>query len=117
LVTGLSNAKKTALHARQLAMALTRCKVNVIASHGGDDDDLACAHYIRDHLLGLNTLKLEDIQQRIRTSRPARKFFDANMPAFKEQDMAFCTQEVACDFVMQVDKSQALPRIIKSPAA
>ncbi len=114
LVTGLSNAKKTALHAREMAMALPRCRVNVIASHAGDDDDLACAHYIRDHLLGLNTIKLEDIQHRIRTSRPAIKFFDANMPAFKEQDMAFCTQEVPCDFVMQVDTSLPLPRIIKS---
>lgn len=116
LVTGLSNAKKTALHARQLAMALPRCKVNVIASHGGNDDDLACAHYIRDQLLGLNSVKLEDIQHRIRTSSPAIKFFDAAMPAFKEQDMAFCTEEVPCDFVMQVDTSQPLPRIIKSRA-
>lgn len=113
LVTGLSNARKTALHARQIAAGMPHCKVNIIASHAGDDDDLACAEYIRDHVLGLNNVKLEDVQNRIRTSRPAKKFFDSGQPEFNEKDLAFCTREVACDFVMQVDKSLTLPRIIK----
>lgn len=112
-VTGLSNAKKTALHARQLAAGMASCKINVIASHPGDDDDLACAHYIRDQILGLNAVTLASVQERIRTSRPARKFFDKAQPEFNEEDMPFCTREVACDFVMQVDRSQSLPRIVK----
>lgn len=114
LVTGFSNAKNAALYARQIASGMTHCKINVIATHPGDDDDLACAEYIRDHLLGLNQIKPEHIQHRIQTSRPAQKFFDPAMSQFNELDMAYCTREVACDFVMQVDKQLPLPRIIKA---
>lgn len=113
LVTGLSNARQTALHARQIALRIEHCKVNVIASHAGDDDDLACAEYVQGHMRGLNTVKLEDVQNRIRTSRPAKKFFDSEQSAFNEKDLAYCMQEVTCDFVMQVDRSLPLPRIIK----
>jgi 2-phosphosulfolactate phosphatase len=113
LVTGLSNARVTALHAKRVAAGMGRCKVNIIASHAGDDDDLACAEYIRDQMLGLNVVRLEDVQTRIRSSRPAMKFFDAAQPAFNEKDLAFCTREVPGDYVMQVDKSLPLPRIIK----
>lgn len=113
LVTGLSNARVTALHAKQIADGMVRCKVNIIASHAGDDDDLACAEYIRDQMLGLNAVRLEDVQTRIRTSRPAMKFFDMAQPAFNEKDLAYCTREMPCDFVMQVDKSLTLPRVIK----
>ncbi len=113
LVTGLSNARKTALYARQVAACIPHCKVNVIASHAIDDDDLACAEYIADLMLDRHIINLADVQNRIKTSRPAQKFFDLQQPAFNEKDMAFCTQEVNCDFVMQVDKSLQLPRIIK----
>lgn len=113
LVTGLSNAKKTALHVRQIATHMPQCRVNIIASHATDDDDLACAEYIADLMLDQHVITLADVQSRIRTSRPAEKFFDLQQPAFNEKDMAFCTQEVNCDFVMQVDKNLALPRIIK----
>ncbi len=112
-VTGLSNAKKTALYARHLAAGMTHCRINVIASHPGDDDDLACAQYIRDQIFGLNQVPLAAVQDRIRTSRPAQKFFDKTQPEFNDKDMPFCTREVPCDFVMQVDRSQPLPRIVK----
>ncbi len=115
LVTGLSNAKNAALHARRLAGAAPRCAVNIIASHPKYDDDLACAEYIRDHLLGLNAVTLEDVQHRIRASEPVQKFFDPRQPAFDERDIAFCLREVPCDFVMQVDKRQSIPRIVKQP--
>ena len=118
LVTGLSNARKTVLHARQIyalqvAAGKLSCRVNVVASHPKDDDDLACAHYIRDLLVGTSEVELAAVQHRIKTSRPAIKFFDAAQPAFNEKDLAFCTREVDCDFVMQVDKRMALPRIAK----
>ena len=113
LVTGLSNATKTAFYAKQLALGLPHCKVNVIASHADDDDDLACAEYIRNRMLGLDMVNLQDVQNRITGSRPAGKFFDAKQPEFNEKDLAFCVAEVACDFVMQVDTSLPLPRIIK----
>lgn len=112
LVTGLSNAKKSALHARRMAISMPHCKINIIATHPADDDDLACAEYIRDHLLGLNTVRLDDIQHRIQTSRPAQKFYDPAMSQFNPLDIAFCTREVACDFVMQVDKRLTLPRVV-----
>lgn len=117
LVTGLSNAKNAARYARQIAAGMAHCRINVVASHASDDDDLACAAYIRDHLLGLNAVKLEDIQYRIKTSRPAQKFFDAGKPAFDARELAFCTEEVSCDFVMQVDQRLPLPRIIKKQIA
>lgn len=117
LVTGLSNARRTALHAKYLATSKPHCVINIIASHAGDDDDLACAEYIQDILLGLNQIKLEAIQSRIRNSRPAQKFFDSAKTDFDIRDIDFCTQEIECDFVMEVDKSLPVPRIIKKHAA
>ena len=114
LVTGLSNAKQTALYAQQLAAARAHCKVTLIASHPAYDDDLACAQYIGDHVLGLNRVRLADVQHRISTSKPAQKFFDPEQPAFNEKDIAFCVREVDCDFVMKVDKGLPLPKIIKA---
>lgn len=117
LVTGLSNARRTALYAKFLASGKPQCVINIIASHAGDDDDLACAEYIQDILFGLNLIKLEDIQSRIRNSRPAQKFFDPQKVDFDPGDMDFCTREIECNFVMEVDKSLPVPRIIKKHAA
>ena len=124
MVTGLSNAKTTALHARRLAQDRAaqpdrenqRCTVNVIASHPEDDDDLACAQYIRDILLGENAVRLADVQQRIHQSSPAEKFLDPAQPEYQAEDIPFCTQEVTVDFVMQVDASRALPTIVRRTA-
>ncbi len=113
LVTGLSNARTTALHVKKIAESQPTCRVNVIASHPSYDDDLACAEYIRDHLLGLNTISLAEVQHRINTSTPAKKFFDPEQPQFNHKDMPFCVAEVLCGFVMQVDTSSPRPRIVK----
>jgi len=113
LVTGLSNARKTALYAKQLACRNNPCVINIIASHAGDDDDFACAEYIRDILLDLNTIIIGEIQARIKASRPAQKFFDPAQTAFDARDMEICNREIECDFVMKVDKYLSVPRIIK----
>jgi 2-phosphosulfolactate phosphatase len=113
LVTGLSNARKTALHARQIAAGMRHCRVNIVASHPRDDDDLACAEYIRDQMLAQGAVDLAAVQSRIKNSRPAAKFYDPAQPAFKEKDMPFCVREMECGFVMQVDRSLTLPRIVK----
>ena len=113
LVTGLSNARNTANYAQKIAAGKEHCIINIIASHAGDDDDLACAGYIQDILLGLNKIKIEDIQSRIKNSRPAQKFFDPAQIKFDSRDMDFCTREIQCDFVMEVDKSAPTPRLIK----
>lgn len=112
-VTGFSNARKTALHAKQLASSSPNCRINIIASHPQDDDDLACAEYIQDQLLGCNSIPVEAIQSRIKSARSAQKFFDPQQPEFNEKDIAFCLREVDCDFVMQVDNNARPPRIVK----
>ena len=112
-VTGLSNARKTALHVKRLVTRIPNCRINIIASHPQDDDDLACAEFIQDQLLGHNRIPVEAVQNRIKTARSAKKFFDPAQPEFNEKDIAFCLREVDCDFVMQVDKLSPLPRIIQ----
>ena len=111
-VTGLSNARKTALHVKQLANSISGCRINIIASHPQDDDDLACAEYVQDQLLGGNTIPVEAIQNRIKNARSAKKFFDPEQAEFNEKDIAFCVREVDCDFVMQVDSNARPPRIV-----
>lgn len=112
-VTGLSNARKTARHVQQLARSIPNCRVNIIASHPQDDDDVACAEYIQDQLLGGNRVALEIVQSRIKTARSAHKFFDPLQPEFNEKDIPFCVREVESDFVMQVDSEARPPRIVK----
>ena len=115
-VTGLSNARKTALHVKRLAQSIPHCRINVIASHPLDDDDMACAQYIEGILLGSNRVALHDVQRRIQNARSAQKFLDPLQPAFNENDLPYCVREVDSDFVMQVDKLSSSPRIIKQPA-
>ena len=113
LVTGLSNARRTALYAKNLSATKNPFAINIIASHAGDDDDLACAEYIRDILLELNQLNIDSIRARIRHSRPAQKFFDTANIDFNPKDIDYCLQEIECNFVMVVDKRLVLPRIVK----
>ncbi|MGV8934553.1 MAG: hypothetical protein ACOH1I_08005, partial [Gallionellaceae bacterium] len=112
LVTGLSNACNTALYARRIAVGKNICTINIIASHAGDDDDLACAEYIQDILLEHKQIEVDGIKARILNSRPAQKFIDAEKIEFDARDLNYCASEIACDFVMQVDKSADIPRII-----
>lgn len=116
LVTGLSNAINTAMYAKHWAARKPGCIVNVIASHAGDDDDLACAEYLRDLMLG-NSPDILNTQSRIRVSRPARKFFDPAQPDFDLRDMDFCNREVECDFVMEVVDANTRAKIIKTSMA
>ena len=112
-VTGLSNARKTARHVQRLASSIPNCRINIIASHPQDDDDLACAEYIQDQLMSRNSIPVEAIQNRIKNARSAKKFFDPEQAEFNENDIAFCGREVDCDFVMQVDSNARPPRIVK----
>lgn len=112
-VTGFSNARQTARHVRRLVENRGYRKVNVIASHAQDDDDYSCAEYIRDGILGLGQVQPETIVERIRNSRPAKKFLVAEKNGFEPRDLDICAREVVSDFVMEVDKSLPVPRIIK----
>lgn len=113
-VTGLSNARNTALYVQRLLSNLPDASVNIIASHADDDDDMACAEYIADILQEQSLIQPASISQRILSSRPAQKFFDEHQPEFDRRDLDYCTQEIACDFVMKIDKTSTPPRIIKS---
>ena len=114
LVTGLANARNSALHARRLAAAKPDCTINIVASHAGDDDDLACAEYIRDIVLDARRLDPETIKRRVRDSRPAQKFFAPDKPAALDaRDVDHCARELPCDFVMRVDQATRSPRVVK----
>ena len=125
MVTGLSNARTSALHARRLAQemaakpgqAARHCTINVIASHPEYDDDVAVADYIRGIILCSHDVSLAQAQHRIQTSRPALKFLDPAQPVFKAEDIPFCLQEAPAEFVMVVQGSQPLPKIVRQTAA
>lgn len=112
-VTGFSNASQTACHVRGLLAASRLCRVNVIASHGLDDDDLACAEYIRDQILQRYSVSPDSVVRRIRNSRPAAKFLATVPNAFQPRDLDFCTRVLDSDFVMEVDRAAAVPRITR----
>lgn len=113
LVTSFSNAKNSALHARHLATGRRDFSVNIIASHPSGDDDLACAEYMRDILLGTNTVSAATASQRIFASPAAQKFFAPDKHAALDvRDVEHCVREAACDFVMEVEKHASPPRVV-----
>lgn len=116
-VTGYSNAANTARHVRALLAGDGLPSVNVIASHGYDDDDLACAEYIRDQILGLGQVAPETVVQRIRRSRPAAKFLVPEPGEFEPRDLDYCTQTPPSDFVMAVDRQGFVPTVRKLTVA
>lgn len=116
-VTGYSNALSTAGHVRHLLGRDGLRTVNVIASHPQDDDDLACAEFIRDRILDLRQLGPEVVVERIRRSRPAAKFLVEPPGEFEPRDLDFCVQARPSDFVMEVDRAAAVPSIRKARVA
>jgi 2-phosphosulfolactate phosphatase len=113
-VTGYSNALQTARHVRDLLLqghGLGR--VNVIASHPDDDDDLACAQYIADQLLGRGVVAADEVVRRIRQSRPAAKFLRTPPGEFEPRDLDWCTRAQPGGFVMKVDTTAAIPAVCR----
>jgi 2-phosphosulfolactate phosphatase len=110
-VTGYSNALNTARHVRHLLAGDGLRTVNVIASHAQDDDDLACAEYIRDQVLDLHQLRPDDVVKRIRRSRPAAKFLAVPAGEFEPRDLDFCVSAIPSGFVMEVDRTAKVPSI------
>lgn len=114
LVTGFSNARNTALHTRALVTGKPDSTVNIVATHPIDDDDLACAEYIRGLVLDDNTVNAADVARRILAARSVLKFYGPNKPAALDaRDPEHCARETPCDFVMQVDKSVTPPRVLR----
>jgi 2-phosphosulfolactate phosphatase len=113
LVTGYSNALATALHVRSLCRQEPIRRVQLIASHASDDDDLACAEYLRDLILGEGRLDPETVVNRIRQSRPAAKFLAASPGEFDPRDLDFCTRSSPPQFAMAVDAGAQVPTLRK----
>ncbi len=112
-VTGFSNATATASHVRALLARDRLRTVNVIASHPRDDDDLACAEFIRDRILALGQVSADAVVARIRQSRPAAKFLVPPPNDFEPRDLDFCVHAQAGDFIMEVDRQATVPAIRK----
>ncbi len=110
-VTGYSNAMNTAGHVRHLLARDALQTVNVIASHAQDDDDLACAEFIRDRILDLRQLEPDKVVERIRRSRPAAKFLAVPAGEFEPRDLDFCARVMPSRFVMEVDPKASAPSI------
>ncbi|MDT8859889.1 2-phosphosulfolactate phosphatase [Alkalihalobacillus sp. MEB130] len=111
-VTGFSNAKTTANHVRTLLEETKEdAVIHIIASHPTGDDDLACADYIKDLILGKSTVRPEEVMQRITNSHVTEKFFNVDKPEFDCDDIRLCIEEKNSDFVMEVNKHTKIPVI------
>ncbi|WP_409288331.1 2-phosphosulfolactate phosphatase [Peribacillus sp. SCS-37] len=109
LVTGFSNARKTAEYVRNLT-AENQGPINIIASHPSGDDDFACAEFMREIISG--AMPDADITAaRIRNSAAAQKFADDACPEFDAADIVYCTKEEPSDFVMKVSYDRRIPMI------
>lgn len=109
LVTGFSNAARTAHYIRARIPALRNPLIRLIATHPTSDDDVACAEYIQDILLGEDQPDAATVARRIRASAVAQKFFDPQQPDFDEQDIEWCAREIESPFVMRIKVLQGIP--------
>ncbi|MCL7746035.1 2-phosphosulfolactate phosphatase [Halalkalibacter alkaliphilus] len=111
-VTGFSNAKCTAEYVRKLnSLADKKLIINIIASHPTGDDDLACAEYIKNVILGSNTITAAEVRTRIIHSHVTQKFFDETNLDFDPEDIGFCSKEHNSHFIMEVNKNRKIPVI------
>lgn len=110
-VTGFSNAARTAAHVQRLLSSGDCRSVNLIASHPVDDDDLACAHFMRDQILEQGLIDSASVASRIRSARSAAKFQTLQPNEFEPRDLDFCVRELESDFVMEVVRNGETPRI------
>ncbi|MFC4559827.1 2-phosphosulfolactate phosphatase [Virgibacillus kekensis] len=111
-VTGFAGAKTTAEYVREeFADRLDPPVINIVASHPTDEDDFACAVYIKSILEGSRDISFLEVINRIRQSEAAEKFFDEKKPEFKREDLLICLEERPSDFVMKVNGTGKIPMI------
>jgi 2-phosphosulfolactate phosphatase len=115
LVTGYSCATNTVCFVKNLIRDQCLGTINVIASNSKSDEDIACAEYIRDLILGAESVDVGLIKSRIVDSQAAKKFFDKNNNAFNEDDIHMCIKEIDTSIAMRVDTSSAYPAIVSIP--
>jgi 2-phosphosulfolactate phosphatase len=117
LVTGFTNAAQTADHIRRLAKDAAIDHVNLIASNPTGDDDLACAEFIRDRILGHDGVDEQDVVRRIRQCESAQKFLDPQRKKYDRRDVEICMTPRRSDFVMRVQDRAGQPVINKQKTA
>ncbi|MBN1154160.1 2-phosphosulfolactate phosphatase [candidate division KSB1 bacterium] len=77
----------------------------VAMGHAGQEmtaEDLACAEYLRDRLLGEQT-DFPSIVENLRQAESARKFFDPNMDWAPEEDFNLCMNLNAFHYVLRAE--------------
>jgi 2-phosphosulfolactate phosphatase len=110
-VTGFSNARTTAQYIRDKWMDHGNAKMNIIASHPTGEDDLACAHYIKDIIEDSALISSESVKWQIQNASVSKKFYDPNQASFNRADMDYCLQEKSTPFVMKINKLKEWPTI------
>jgi 2-phosphosulfolactate phosphatase len=71
------------------------------------EDDL-CAQILSARLSGA-TVVVDDLAAQLRSADSAKKFFDPACDWAPEGDFHFCTRADAFDFVLQLDRTAAIP--------
>lgn len=96
------------LQARQPAI-VTIVRMGHEARENCDEDDI-CAELLRSRLTG-SPMPTDGIRERLRAASSAQKFFDPACDWAPERDFELCTRVDEFDFVLQLDKSSAPPRL------
>jgi 2-phosphosulfolactate phosphatase len=96
------------LQARQPAI-VTIVRMGHEARENSDEDDI-CAELLRSRLIG-EPMPTDGIRERLRGASSAQKFFDPACDWAPERDFELCTRIDVFDFVLQLDKSSASPRL------
>lgn len=79
------------------------------ARENSDEDDI-CAELLRSRLAG-EPMSTSGIRERLRGASSAQKFFDPACDWAPEPDFEMCTRIDEFDFVLQLDRSAAPPRL------
>jgi 2-phosphosulfolactate phosphatase len=79
------------------------------ARENSDEDDI-CAELLRSRLTG-EPMPTDGIRERLRGASSAQKFFDPACDFAPERDFELCTRVDVFDFVLQLDRSSAPPRL------
>jgi 2-phosphosulfolactate phosphatase len=79
------------------------------ARENSEEDDI-CAELLRSRLSG-EPMPTEGIRERLRGASSAQKFFDPACDWAPEGDFELCTRVDVFDFVLQLDRASAPPRL------
>lgn len=113
LVTGLTNADNTVEYINKMVKehGIEQPRINIIASHPTGDEDVACADYMIDKLVGRNNTSYNQAVKRILTADNAKKFLDKDNHLFSQEDLNICVSVIPSNFVMAIKQNTLIPTI------